>query len=99
MRRLLALVVPLALGMGTGCLAHYHGPSRGYAASVASVAVLALLVLAGLLGSQEIPENIVPLGTTEEGALLALLLSAEALPPAPSPGGTPGGGGAGTPSP
>lgn len=46
-----------------------------------------------------IPENIVPLGSAEEGALLSLLLSAEALPPAPSPGGTPGVGGAGTPSP
>ncbi|WP_052518684.1 hypothetical protein [Archangium violaceum] len=33
-----------------------------------------------------IPENIVPLGLAEEGALLALLLSDEALPPAPSPG-------------
>jgi hypothetical protein len=46
-----------------------------------------------------IPENIVPLGMAEEGALLALLLSAETLPPAPSPGGAPGVGGAGTPSP
>lgn len=46
-----------------------------------------------------IPENIVPLGVAEEGALLALLLSAEGLPPVPSPGEMPGGGGAGTPSP
>lgn len=46
-----------------------------------------------------IPENIVPLGLAEEGALLTLLLSAEALPPASSPGGAPGVGGAGTPSP
>ncbi|WPB77164.1 hypothetical protein KYC5002_50325 [Archangium violaceum] len=46
-----------------------------------------------------IPEDIVPLGLSEEGALLALLLSDEALPPAPSTGETPGVGGAGTPSP
>ena len=46
-----------------------------------------------------IPEDAVPLGAAEEGALLALLLSAEALSPAPSTGETPGGGGAGTPSP
>jgi hypothetical protein len=46
-----------------------------------------------------LPENLVPLGLTEEGALLALLLSAEALPPASSPEETPGVGGAGTPSP
>jgi hypothetical protein len=45
-----------------------------------------------------IPENIVPLGAAEEGALLALLLSAEALPPVSSPGSAPGVGGAGTPS-
>jgi hypothetical protein len=46
-----------------------------------------------------IPENIVPLGEAEEGALLSLLLSAEALPPASSPGGASGVGGSGTPSP
>ncbi|REG30819.1 hypothetical protein ATI61_106289 [Archangium gephyra] len=46
-----------------------------------------------------IPDNLVPLGLTEEGALLALLLSDEALPPAPSTGETPGVGGSGTPSP
>jgi hypothetical protein len=46
-----------------------------------------------------IPANIVPLGAAEEGALLALLLSAETLPPASSPGGTAGGDGARTPSP
>lgn len=46
-----------------------------------------------------IPEDLVPLGATEEGALLALLLSAEALSPAPSTGETPGVGGTGTPSP
>ncbi len=46
-----------------------------------------------------IPEDAVPLGLAEEGALLALLLSDEALPPAPSPGETPGVGGSGTPSP
>ncbi|NVJ19521.1 hypothetical protein HV826_36055, partial [Myxococcus sp. AM010] len=28
MRRLLALAVPLALMMGTGCVAHVHGPAR-----------------------------------------------------------------------
>lgn len=39
-----------------------------------------------------IPESLGPLGAAEEGALLALLLSAESLPPASSPG-------AGTPSP
>ncbi|HYO66096.1 MAG TPA: hypothetical protein VEU33_08440 [Archangium sp.] len=46
-----------------------------------------------------IPGDIVPLGLAEEGALLALLLSDEALPPAPSTGETPGVGGSGTPSP
>jgi hypothetical protein len=46
-----------------------------------------------------IPDNIVPLGLAEEGALLALLLSDEALPPASSTGETPGVGGSGTPSP
>ncbi|HEX5752510.1 MAG TPA: hypothetical protein VFZ09_40265 [Archangium sp.] len=46
-----------------------------------------------------IPDDIVPLGLAEEGALLALLLSDEALPPAPSPGETPGVGGSGSPSP
>ncbi|HYO56365.1 hypothetical protein [Archangium sp.] len=46
-----------------------------------------------------IPENIVPLGLAEEGALLALLLSDEALPPASSAGERPGVGGSGTPSP
>ncbi|MCY1083634.1 hypothetical protein [Archangium lansingense] len=46
-----------------------------------------------------IPEDVVPLGPAEEGALLALLLSGEALPPAPSAGETPGVGGSGTPSP
>jgi hypothetical protein len=35
-------------------------PRAGRAASGASVAVLTLLVLAGLLGSQEVPENILP---------------------------------------
>jgi hypothetical protein len=35
-------------------------PRAGPVASAASVLVLALLVLAGLLGSQEVPENIVP---------------------------------------
>ncbi len=35
-------------------------PRAGRAASVVSVLVLALFVLAGLLGSQEIPENILP---------------------------------------
>src|SRR4051812_4375546 len=35
-------------------------PRAGFGASVASVLVLALLVLAGLLGSQEVPENILP---------------------------------------
>jgi hypothetical protein len=46
-----------------------------------------------------IPEDAVPLGPAEEGALLALLLSDEALPPASSAGETPGVGGSGTPSP
>jgi hypothetical protein len=46
-----------------------------------------------------IPEDAVPLGPAEEGALLALLLSDEALPPASSSGETPGMGGSGTPSP
>ncbi|WP_375769373.1 hypothetical protein NR798_00405 [Archangium gephyra] len=46
-----------------------------------------------------IPEDAVPLGAAEEGALLALLLSDEALPPASSAGETPGVGGSGTPSP
>jgi hypothetical protein len=46
-----------------------------------------------------IPENAVPLGAAEEGALLALLLSDEALPPASPAGETPGVGGSGTPSP
>lgn len=46
-----------------------------------------------------IPEDAVPLGLAEEGALLALLLSDEALPPASSTGETPGVGGSGTPSP
>lgn len=46
-----------------------------------------------------IPEDAVPLGLAEEGALLALLLSDEALPPASSAGETPGVGGSGTPSP
>jgi hypothetical protein len=46
-----------------------------------------------------IPEEAVPLGPAEEGALLALLLSDEALSPAPSTGETPGVGGSGTPSP
>ncbi|WNG42732.1 hypothetical protein F0U60_00440 [Archangium minus] len=46
-----------------------------------------------------IPEELMSLAAAEEGALLALLLSAEALSPAPSTGETPGGGGAGTPSP
>ncbi|NOK02503.1 MULTISPECIES: hypothetical protein [Myxococcus] len=31
MRRLLALAVPLALMMGTGCVAHVHGPARHHA--------------------------------------------------------------------
>jgi hypothetical protein len=35
-------------------------PRAGRAASAGSVLVLALLVLAGLLGSQEVPENILP---------------------------------------
>ena len=35
-------------------------PRAGFVASAASVLVLALLVLAGLLGSQEVPENILP---------------------------------------
>jgi hypothetical protein len=35
-------------------------PRAGRIASLASVLVLALLVLAGLLGSQEVPENILP---------------------------------------
>src|SRR4051812_6698247 len=35
-------------------------PRAGFGASTASVLVLALLVLAGLLGSQEVPENILP---------------------------------------
>jgi len=35
-------------------------PRAGVGASVASVLVLALLVLAGLLGSQEVSENILP---------------------------------------
>jgi hypothetical protein len=35
-------------------------PRAGFGASAASVLVLALLVLAGLLGSQEVPENILP---------------------------------------
>jgi hypothetical protein len=35
-------------------------PRAGRAASTASVVVLALLVLAGLFGSQEVPENILP---------------------------------------
>jgi hypothetical protein len=35
-------------------------PSGGVGAGAASVAVLALLVLAGLLGAQEVPENILP---------------------------------------
>ncbi len=46
-----------------------------------------------------IPEDGVPLGPVEEGALLSLLLSDEALPPAPSAGETPGLGGSGSPSP
>jgi hypothetical protein len=46
-----------------------------------------------------IPEDAVPLGLAEEGALLALLLSDEALSPAPSARETPGVGGSGTPSP
>jgi hypothetical protein len=46
-----------------------------------------------------IPENLVPLGPVEEGALLALLLSDEALPPASPAEETPGVGGSGTPSP
>ncbi len=46
-----------------------------------------------------IPRNVVPLAPFEEGALLALLLSDEALPPASSAGGSPGVGGAGAPSP
>jgi len=35
-------------------------PRAGPAAAIASVVVLGLLVLAGLLGSQEVPENILP---------------------------------------
>src|SRR4051812_30645217 len=35
-------------------------PRAGRAVSVVSVLVLALLVLAGLLGGQEVPENILP---------------------------------------
>lgn len=46
-----------------------------------------------------LPEAMVPLASAEEGALLALVLSAEALPPTPSAAGTPGQGGSGTPSP
>ncbi|QRK11063.1 hypothetical protein JQX13_13910 [Archangium violaceum] len=46
-----------------------------------------------------IPEELMQLGAAEEGALLALLLSDEALSPAPPTGETPGMGGAGTPSP
>lgn len=46
-----------------------------------------------------IPEDAVPLGAAEEGALLVLLLSDEALPPASSAGEMPGVGGSGTPSP
>ncbi len=46
-----------------------------------------------------IPDDIVPLGLAEEGALLVLLLSDETLPAARSPGETPGVGGSGTPSP
>lgn len=46
-----------------------------------------------------LPEELVPLGIEEEGALLALLLSAEAIPPTSPPEETPGQGGAGTPSP
>ncbi|PTL77065.1 hypothetical protein [Vitiosangium sp. GDMCC 1.1324] len=46
-----------------------------------------------------IPESFVSLGTTQEGALLTLLLSDEGLPPASPPAETPGVGGAGTPSP
>jgi hypothetical protein len=46
-----------------------------------------------------IPETAVPLGHAEEGALLALLLSDEALSPASPAAETPGVGGAGTPSP
>ena len=46
-----------------------------------------------------IPEDLVPLGIAEEGALLALLLSDEALPPVSPPEETPGQGGPGAPSP
>ncbi len=46
-----------------------------------------------------IPENVMLLGPAEEGALLALLLSDEALSPASPAAETPGVGGAGTPSP
>lgn len=46
-----------------------------------------------------IPEDSVALGAAEEGALLALLLSDKALPPASSARETPGVGGSGTPSP
>ncbi|QRN97408.1 hypothetical protein JRI60_52180 [Archangium violaceum] len=46
-----------------------------------------------------IPSNVIPLAQIEEGALLALLLSDEALPPASSAGESPGQGGAGAPSP
>nr|QKW93804.1 hypothetical protein [Vitiosangium cumulatum] len=46
-----------------------------------------------------IPENLMSLGDTREGALLTLLLSDEALPPASPPEEMPGVGGAGAPSP
>jgi hypothetical protein len=46
-----------------------------------------------------IPARMLPLDASEEGALLALLLSGELLLPVPSPEESPGLGSAGTPSP